>query len=130
MAKSNAERQAEFRAKMKAEGKVALPLWVTPQQAAKIRALLDPSTTASDVSLSVTNQRTPFVVPPLPANMLEPFIRDIREAETRAKKRRAQIQKLEAEVTAVEKWILKTVAEWNRIEPIDVTSNRKQRAKK
>lgn len=145
MGKSNVQRQAEFRARMKAEGKQALPLWVTPQQAAKIRTFLDPSTTttAPDVSLPVTksvappnplllvtSQRGTFVVPPLPENMPEPFVRDIREAEARAKKKRGQIQKLESEVAGVEKWILQTVAEWKRLEPIAVTSNKKRRAKK
>ncbi|MFA7243092.1 MAG: hypothetical protein WC091_23540 [Sulfuricellaceae bacterium] len=146
MAKSNAERQAEFRAKMKAEGKVALPLWVTPQEATKIRIFLAPSsttTTAPDISLPVTksaappnslllvtSQRGAFVVPPLPENIPEPFVRDIREAETRAKKKRQQIQKLESELAATEQWIIKTIAELNRLEPVGVTSNKKQRAKK
>lgn len=131
MGKSNKERQADFRMRMKAEGKQALPLWVTPQQAEQIRALLNPTATPPaqaillpvtkpaaplKSSLLVTGQREAFAVPALPANMPEPFVRDIRETETRAKKKRAQIQKLETEVAGIEKWILKTVAEWKRIE--------------
>lgn len=38
---TNAERQAAFKARMKAEGKRQLTVWVTPAQAAAIRAYLE-----------------------------------------------------------------------------------------
>jgi hypothetical protein len=41
MAKTNSTRQAEFRARMREEGKQALHIWVTPEQAAKVQAAIN-----------------------------------------------------------------------------------------
>lgn len=143
MGKSNAERQAEFRARMKAEGKQALPLWVTPQQAAQIRALLDPASTitAQDqplpvtkamakrvvarvappaLLLPVTERREMFVVPPIPNGMPEPLVRDLKENELLAQKKRAQIKKLENQVAAIERLILRSIAECKDLKPLPV----------
>lgn len=122
MGKSNKERQAAHRERMKLEGRRALIRWVTPQQAEAIRALLEQvDAPAQAEPLYITkkaaqpNPPPAFVVPELPGNMPESFRRDIRESEAVAKKKRAQIQKLEADIAAIEKRIVNSVAEWKRI---------------
>lgn len=122
MGKSNKERQAAHRERMKLEGRRAFIRWVTPQQAEAIRALLEQvDAPAQAEPLYITKKEAQpnlppaFVVPELPSNMPEPFRRDIRESAVVAKKKRAQIQKLEADAAAIEKRILDSVAEWKQI---------------
>lgn len=123
---------------MKAEGKQALPLWVTPQQAVQIRALLNLASTITAPDqplsatklaappiqpLSVTERRETFVIPPIPPGMPEPLVRDLKENELRAQKKRAQIKKLENEVATIERLILQSIAECKDLKPLPVTRN-------
>jgi hypothetical protein len=125
MAKTNTERQAEFRTRMREEGKQALHVWVSPAQAKQIQALLSgvlpaplPAKKVSapvKQSLQVTTGVRKIVLPAIPPKMPASVARDLKEVEKVFRKKLAQIEKLERDVVAIERLFRETVAESGRL---------------
>ena len=116
MAKTNTERQAEFRAKMRQEGKKAVLVWVTPEQATRVTAVLlnKPEAPAAkpSKSLVVTDKRP---LPKIPAKASASTVRELKASEARLRKKQAQIEKATKEAAAIEDWYRKTVEAWSRV---------------
>ncbi len=116
MAKTNTERQAEFRAKMRREGKKAMLVWVTPEQATRVTAVLlnKPEAPAAKPprSLVVTDKKP---LPKIPAKASAGVVRELKATEVRLRKKQAQIEKATKEASALEDWYCKTVESWSRI---------------
>jgi nicotinamide mononucleotide adenylyltransferase len=125
MAKTNTERQAEFRARMREEGKQALHVWVSPAQATQIQALLagvPPATLpAKKVSapvkqtLQVTAGVRKIVLPSIPSKTPVSIAHDLKEQEKVLRKKIAQIEKLERDTVAIERRFRETVATFGRL---------------
>ncbi len=126
MAKTNKERQAAFREKMRQEGKHALHVWVTPVQAQHIGAILGgesplqvtailPPSIAAAASLPVTAPVHPLVLPPIPAKTPAPIMRDLQASERLLRKKQMQIEKLQKDAAAIEGRYRHTVEEWKKL---------------
>ena len=120
MAKSNSTRQAEFRARMRDEGKLALHIWVTPEQAAKVQAALNPVQPAQTKPLRVTkpaDMAAPVVepLPLIPSKAPASIVRELQNAQALHRKKRAQIAKLQKDAIEIESWYRQTVAACKRI---------------
>ena len=116
MAKTNTERQAEFRAKMRQEGKKAVLVWVTPEQATRVTAVLlnkpEAPAAKSPRPLVVTVKKP---LPAIPAKASASTVRELKATETRLRKKQAQIEKATKEASALEDWYRKTVQAWSRV---------------
>lgn len=121
MAKSNTQRQAEFRAKMREEGKKALHAWVTPEQAAQFQLILARSlplpkaVTTRAAPLPVTGRKTVGSLPPIPQKTPASIVRSLKESEKILRKKYAQIAKLEKDAAAIESHFRQTVDECKRL---------------
>ena len=116
MAKTNTERQAEFRAKMRQEGKKAVLVWVTPEQATRVTAVLlnkPPAPVAKPPRSLVVTDKKPL--PKIPAKASASVVRELKATEIRLRKKQAQIEKATKEVSALEGWYRKTVQAWSRV---------------
>jgi hypothetical protein len=124
MAKTNTERQAAFRDKMRQEGKQALHVWVTPEQATQIQAFLG---NQPPQSLQVTKSRTApqplhvtgptrrIVLPPIPGKTPPAIVRELKEAASRLQKKQGQIEKLNKDAAAIEKRFRQTIDDCKRL---------------
>ncbi len=115
MAKTNSTRQAEFRERMRAQGKQALHIWVTPEQAAKVQAAINAVEPAPAKPLRVTKptgKPAPGIesLPLIPTKAPASITRELREAEALRKKKLAQIAKLQKDANGIETWYRETVA--------------------
>ncbi len=113
MAKTNSTRQAEFRARMREEGKQALHIWVTPEQAAKVQAVINPVEPVLVAPLRVTKptgKPAPVALPVIPTKAPASIVRELSEADTLRKKKLAQIAKLQKDADGIESWYRQTVA--------------------
>lgn len=115
MAKTNSTRQAEFRARMREEGKQALHIWVTPEQAAKVQAVINPVKPVPAAPLRVTKppgKPAPVAntLPVIPTKAPASIVRELKEAETLRKRKLAQIVKLQKDADGIESWYRQTVA--------------------
>ena len=121
MAKSNTQRQAEFRAKMRVEGKQALHAWVTPEQAAQFQLILARSlplpkpVTARLAPLPVTVLKALGSLPSIPQKAPASIVRSLKESEKILRKKYAQIAKLEKDTVAIESHFRQTVDECKRL---------------
>ena len=121
MAKTNTQRQAEFRAKMREEGKQALHAWVTPEEAAQFQLILarslpiGESVTSPPVPLRVTDRKASGNLPPIPPKTPASIVRSLKESEKILRKKYAQIAKLEKDAAAIESHFRQTVDECKRL---------------
>ena len=119
MAKTNTERQAEFRERMRKEGKQVLNVWVTPEQAEKIQAILTGQAVQSlqvtkamppdERRLLVTNIMSATILPKIPVKTPETIARDLTESKKLIERKRKQIDKLTKDAKAIEKYYIETV---------------------
>lgn len=115
MAKGNSTRQAEFRARMRAQGKQLLHIWVTPEEAAKVHDAIHPDKSSPATPLQVTKpagKPTPGAgaLPAIPAKAPASIAKELKVAETLRKRKLAQIAKLQKDADGIERWYLQTVA--------------------
>jgi hypothetical protein len=125
MAKTNKERQAEFRDKMRLEGRQAMQVWATPAQVTQIQEILaghSPASlqvtkrqTSSKKALLVTERERRAVLPAIPARTPASIVRDLKEAEKIWRKKLVQIETLEKDAAAIEKGYRQTVEECKRL---------------
>jgi hypothetical protein len=125
MAKTNKERQAEFRDKMRLEGRQAMHVWATPAQVTQIQAILagqSPAplqvtkrSTSSKKALLVTERERRAVLPAIPARTPASIVRDLKESEKILRKKLVEIEKLEKDAAAIEKGYRQTVEECKRL---------------
>jgi len=120
MAKTNTERQAEFRAKMREEGKQALHVWVSSAQATQIQAFLadvppasllvtKPSASAKQ-SLQVTAGVRKIALPAIPPKTPDSIKRGLEADAKILRKKLSQIEKLERDTAAIERRFRESVA--------------------
>jgi hypothetical protein len=115
MAKTNSARQAEFRARMREDGKRALHIWVTPQQATRVQAVVNPGQSELAKPLRVTKSTVKSApvsdsLPAIPTNAPASIARQLKEAQTMRKKKLTQIDKLRKDIDGIESWYRQTVA--------------------
>ena len=121
MAKTNKQRQAEFRAKMREDGKQAFHAWITPDEAAQFQAILDRSMSdekpviAPPVPLRVTGRKESGSLPPIPPKTPASMVRLLKESEKTLHKKILQIAKLEKDAAAIESYFRQTVDECKRL---------------
>lgn len=122
MAKTNSTRQAEFRARMREEGKQALHIWVTPEQAAKVQAVINLAEPVLVAPLRVTKptgKPAPVAgknpLPVIPTKAPASIAKELKDADTLHKKKLAQIAKLQKDAEGIESWYRQTVASCNRL---------------
>ncbi len=122
MAKTNSTRQAEFRARMREEGKQALHIWVTPEQAAKVQAvinLVEPVPVAPLRVTKPTGKPAPVPgkqpLPVIPTKAPASIVKEMKDADTLRKKKLAQIAKLQKDADGIESWYRQTVASCNNL---------------
>ena len=121
MAKTNQQRQAEFRAKMREEGKQALHVWVTPEEATQFQRILarplpiEKPVTTPPAPLRVTGRKAAGSLPPIPPKTPASIVRSLKESEKILRKKYAQIAKLEKDATAIESHFRQTVEECKRL---------------
>lgn len=122
MAKTNSTRQAEFRARMREEGKQALHIWVTPEQAAKVQAVINLSEPVLVAPLRVTKptgKPAPVAdkkpLPVIPTKAPASIVKELKDADTLRKKKLAQIAKLQKDADGIENWYRQTVASCNNL---------------
>ena len=120
MAKTNSTRQAEFRARMREEGKQAVHIWVTPDQAAKVQSIINPVEPVQVKPLRVTKPTNkPSIIlerlPLIPTKAPVSIVRELKAAETLLKKKRAQIDKLQKDANGIESWYRQTVVSCKNI---------------
>ena len=98
MAKTNSTRQAEFRARMRDEGKQALHIWVTPEQAAKVQAVINPVEPVLATPLRLTKPTgKPVPLPVIPIKAPAAIVRELKD------------------VDGIESWYRQTVAACNNL---------------
>ena len=105
---------------MRDEGKQALHIWVTPEQATKVQAaihLVEPAPTKPLRVTKPTGQLVPVVepLPSIPSKAPASIVRDLQEAQALRKKKLAQIEKLKKDASGIESWYRQTVAAFKNI---------------
>ena len=121
MAKTNTQRQAEFRAKMREEGKQALHAWVTSEEAAQFQMMLARSlplvkpVPAASAPLRVTGRKASGSLPPIPPKTPASIVRLLKESEKTLQKKFRQIAKLEQDAAGIESYFRQTVGECKRL---------------
>jgi hypothetical protein len=133
MAKTNRERQADFRTRMREEGQRATYVWLTPEQATELQAMLERSAPGYTAALPVTipkviaTKHWPLAVPKttpktqrstlpsIPAKTPTAIVRDLNNAAALIRKKRAQIDKLEKDARGIEDWFCQTVDQCSKI---------------
>jgi hypothetical protein len=125
MAKSNKERQAEFREKMRAEGRQALHVWVTAGQAQQIQAILaglplaplqvTPRRTSANSTFLVTTAARKLALPAIPPKTPASIARLLQADVNILQKKLTQIEKLQKDAEAIEKQFRRTVEECGQL---------------
>jgi len=115
MVKTNNTRQAEFRTRRREEGWQALHIWVTPEQAAKVQAVINPVESVLVAPLQATkppSKPSPVAntLPVIPTKAPASIVKDLKDAETLRKKKLAQIATLQKDADGIESWYRQTVA--------------------
>ncbi len=107
---------------MREKGKQALHIWVTPEQAAKVQALINPVESVLVEPLRVTKppgKPAPVAntLPVMPTKAPASIVKDLKDAETLRKKKLAQIATLQKDADGIESWYRQTVASCKSISP-------------
>ena len=125
MPKTNKERQAEFREKMRLEGKQAFTTWATPEQVKQFQFILaghfltslqiTKQTPITTQPLFVTKIGRQASLPSIPKKAPASIARDLQEMAKVLEKKRAQISKLESDAAAIERQYRQSVEECKRL---------------
>ncbi len=107
---------------MREKGKQTLHIWVTPEQAAKVQAVINSVEPVLVAPLRVTkppDKPSPVAntLPVIPTKAPASIVKDLKDAETLRKKKLAQIATLEKDADGIESWYRQTVASCKSISP-------------
>ncbi len=105
---------------MRVDGKQALHIWVTPEQAAKVQAVINPVESVPAAPLRATKppgKPSPVAdtLPLIPTKAPAAIVRELKEADTLRKRKLAQIVKLQKDADGIESWYRQTVASFKNL---------------